>query len=235
MSTTVTESPETEAKSAKPQATGLDDWVRFPATWEIYTKLLDARGERGQPRYTYLDGRMTIVSPGVPHEWYKMRLSHFIYEILAGLSIDFFPTGAVTLLKAVESQEGTEADTSYYLTNIDRIRGKRKLVMGLDPPPDLTVEVVISHPEDDALEAYRRFGVREVWFCTESDLEFLILGADGQYAVSPVSACFPPLAVAELAPWVFREDQESELHLIKLFRAWVEQTLAPRHRHAADA
>ncbi|MCA1684377.1 MAG: Uma2 family endonuclease, partial [Planctomycetia bacterium] len=103
---------------------------------------------------------------------------------------------------------GTEPDTSYYLTHINHLRGKRKVVMGQDPPPDLVVEVVVSHPEGDALEAYRRFGVREVWVCKESGLEFLVLGADGQYAGSPVSACFPFLTSEELAPWVYRDDLE---------------------------
>lgn len=235
MSTTVTEAPGTEAKVVPFPTSGSDGWVRFPATWEIYTALLDARGERGRPRYIYLDGRMTVVSPGVPHESFTVRISHLIYEIVTVLSIACRPLGQVTLLKASESQEGIEADSTYYLTNLERLRGKRKLVMGEDPPPDLVVEVVISHPEADALEAYRRFGVREVWVCKESGLEFLVLGADGQYAASTASACFPFLTSEELAPWVYRDDLDDETQVSKLFRAWVEQTLLPRHRPAGNA
>jgi Uma2 family endonuclease len=203
-----------------------------PATWGAYKRLLKARGERAQPRYTFVDGRLTIVTKGLTHEWTTSRIGWLIEEILVSLLIEFLPSREVTLFKSSGSRAGNEADESYYLTNINRVRRKKNLVMGRDPAPDLTVEVVVSHPEDDALEAYRRFGVREVWVCKEAELEFLVLGADGQYSASPTSALLPFLASAELAEWLFREDFASEAPLRHAFRAWVAGTLAPRHHPA---
>ena len=110
-----------------------------------------------------------------------------------------------TLLKKTsKSRAGTEADATYYFNNIDLVPEKEHLVMGVDPAPDLVVEVVISHPEKKALEAYRKFKVREVWVCEESRLAFLILGEDGRYTIAPKSDCFPFLDSAELTPWVER-------------------------------
>jgi Uma2 family endonuclease len=220
--------------STAPTIRGTDHWFQMPATWGAYTRLLRARGERSRPRYIFVDGRLTAVSPGHPHESLSARLAGLINEILVGLSIDGHASGQVTLKKSARSREGTEADASYYLTNIDRVMGKKHLVMGQDPPPDLVLEVVFSHPERDALEAYRRFGVREVWVCKESDLEFLVLGTEGQYVESPVSACLPFLSSEELSPWVYSDDLGSDTRRWKLFRAWVTETLAPRHHPAEN-
>ena len=207
-----------------------DRWVRVPASWGAYQRLLKARGERRRPRYIYLERELTIVSPGHSHESLSAALVGLIQEILVGLSIGCHASGQVTLKKAARSREGAEADATFYLTNIDRVRGKRELVMGDDPPPDFVVEVIVSRPEQDALEAYRRFGIREVWICRESGLEFLLLGDDGRYASSPASRCLPFVRSEEIAPWVFRDDLANNTQVLAGFRAWVAGTLAPRVR-----
>ena len=207
-----------------------DRWVEFPATWKIYTALCELSGDRRRPKYTYVNGRMMVVSPGHSHESYGVRLIELIHEIFVGLSIECHGAGSTTLKKTSKSRAGTEADATYYFNNIDLVQEKEHLVMGVDPAPDLVVEVVISHPEKNALEAYRRFKVREVWVCKQSSLEFLVLGADGRYAVSPVSFSFPFLSSDELAPWVYRDHRGSDTRVLKQFRAWVSETLAPRCR-----
>jgi Uma2 family endonuclease len=205
-----------------------DDWVQVPATWGVYLRLLQARGERPRPRYTFFNKRLTIVSPGPSHEARKKRVGVLIEDMFLLLKIRYQPYGSETLLKQERSRAGTEGDDCYYLNNIAAVRGKDRFVMGQDPPPDLAVEVVISHPEGDALDAYRTFGVREVWVCKRSEITFLVLGPDGQYAASPTSACLPFLTSEELTPWVFREDLPDEFSVRELFRAWVLETLAPR-------
>lgn len=210
---------------------GSDPWVSFPASWGTYLRLHRERGDRSHPRLTFVDGRLTIVSPGTPHEFYKTRLGMLIEDMLAELMIDCIPTGSTTLLKTRKPKRtGTEPDESYYLTNLDRINVKEDLVMGRDPAPDLVVEVVVSHPEGDALEAYRRIGVREVWVCRDTGLEFLVLNEQGVYESSPTSAVLPFVAADELTTWLFRNDLPSASRLKREFRAWVQETLAPRLR-----
>lgn len=225
--------PGTEEANA-PQATiGEVRWVEFPATWKIYNALCERRGENRRPKYTYFDGSMIVVSPGHSHESCASRLIELLHEIFVGLSIDYHSAGGVTLKRAEKSRAGTEADATYYLSNFDAIQGKENLIMGVDPPPDLVVEVVISHPEKKALKAYSRFNVREVWICKKSGLEFLILGEDGRYVASPVSLCLPFLSSKELEPWVFRDQRGNDLRVLKQFRVWVSETLGPR-RHLRD-
>jgi Uma2 family endonuclease len=209
---------------------GGDVWLQVPATWGAYVRLLRAREDGANPRYIYRGGRLTIVSPGIPHESIKLRLSWLIETILVELGIPFLGSGAVTLKQAGPRKKGVEGDTSDYLTNLDRVLGKKTLEMGTDPPPDLEVEVVISHPVREALSVHASFGVREVWVCKRSGLTFLALGDDGRYHSTPLSVSLPFLSSEELAPWVFGEGFPDEIALRRAFRAWVVGTLAPRLR-----
>lgn len=211
-----------------------DAWISLPATWELYLGLLEARGERNRPKYTFVDGRLTVVSPGMNHELVKTRLRVMIEDLLEILGIDVLPCGEVTLRKSSRSQAGTEADETYYVTNLERVHGKENLVMGEDPPPDLAIEVVFWHGEHDALEAHRRIGVREVWVCKHGEPAFLVLGEDHQYAESPRSSLLPFLESDELAEWLYRPNIVSGTKFKRLFRAWATETLVPRYRPGGE-
>jgi Uma2 family endonuclease len=215
--------------STTARALGEDQWLQVPATWGAYVRLLRAKGEKSSPKYVYCDGRLTIVSPGFAHESYKHRTSGLIELALTLLGVPFRSSGAMTLKQGKPKKKGVEGDTSYYLTNLHRIRGKKTLKMGVDPPPDLQVEIVVSHPVDDALKAHAAFGVREVWVIEGSELTFLVLSPGGEYEAVPVSHCLPFFSSEELAPWVFREG-EDESAVRREFMNWVMTTLVPRFR-----
>jgi hypothetical protein len=150
-----------------------------------------------------------------------------IDDILVGLRIGFLPVGEVTLAGGKRPRRGTEADVTYYLTNLDRLKGRDELVMGLDPAPDLTVVVAYSHPVRDTIKVLASFGVREVWLVRNHELRFLTLHENARYRASTASLCFPFLTTDELAPWVF-DDLSSEAPLRRLFREWVDKVLATR-------
>lgn len=209
-------------------AIGEDQWLQVPATWGAYFRLQRARGDRAKPRYTFVHGRLTIVSPSRTHDYLKRRLGGMLEDILIGLSIPYVPCGSTTLLKTTRPRTGIEPDEGYHLTNLEALLGKEDLVMGVDAPPDLVIEVVISHPVNDALEVYRLLGVREVWVCGRSDVVFLVLGEDGRYSESPTSHWLPFLTPDDLTPWVYREDLPNETVVRRSIRRWVSDVLAPR-------
>jgi Uma2 family endonuclease len=206
---------------------GHDHWHQIPATWATYRRLLRDRGERNRPKYIFLNRRLTIVSPGAPHEQLKTRMGGLIEDICVGLRIPFLAFGETTYLKSESPRSGSEPDESYYLTHIEQLRHKKKILMGEDPAPDLVVEVVFSHPARDALEVYRRFGVREVWVCKHSEVVILALGPDSRYTRSATSVCLPALRAEDLTHWAYRGDFPSESELRFEFRAWVTKTFAP--------
>jgi len=197
--------------------------------WAGYLTLLRLRGEHSEPRMVYLDGTVWLMSPTFPHERLSRRLGWIVEVITEELDIRCTPTGSTTFRRRVR-RGGVEGDQTYYLANEERIRGKDKLHLKTDPPPDLAIEAVHSHDADAAIEVYRRFKVPEVWVCDEDELIILVLQANGRYARSPASAALPFLTAVEIYDWVRRPHSAPEMEWLKAFRRWVRRTLKPRVR-----
>ena len=173
---------------ASPSTEGVDNQIPPPSIegdgdqcvvlrdigWKGYTTLLRVRGKRSIPRMVYLDGSLLLLSPSFFHERLKELLGCFIMILVGELEIPCVMAGSTTFRRRAK-RGGVEGDQTYYLANLDRIRGKKKISLKVDPPPDLAIEVVTSHEADDAVEVYRRFRVPEVWICDENQLTILVL------------------------------------------------------------
>jgi Uma2 family endonuclease len=207
---------------------GRDRWFVFPTDWAGYRALDKARGERSQPRLIYLDGRVTLVSPGLSHETLTKRLGWIVEAVLEVLDIPAVASRQTTLRKR-ERRGGVEGDESYYIANYARMVGKKKIDLRVDPPPDLAIEVVVSHPVKDALEVYRRLGVPEVWVGDGRSLRILLLQADGTYAESPVSASLPMLSAVDVMDRL-QHPARDDIAWKRDLRRWVEDEIVPRHR-----
>jgi Uma2 family endonuclease len=224
---TVTTPPDLKA-----EAEG-DQCVVLPGIgWKGYATLLKLRGERPYPRLIYLDGSVTLVSPSYEHDQIAEALGLFVFFLADGLEIPCKAAGSTTFRRRPK-KGGAEADKSFYFANRHRIRGKNRLSLRTDPPPDLAIEVVVSHDAEEAVEVWRRFGVPEVWVCDQHRLTILRLGADGQYAESDRSLAFPTLRAAEIHPWVTRDQDESDQAWARELRRWVADVLVPRQRELA--
>jgi len=197
--------------------------------WKGYTTLLKVRGEHSFPRMVYLDGSLLLLAPSYYHERLKQLLACFITILVAELEIPCMMAGSTTLRRRAK-RGGVEGDETYYLANLDRIRGKKRISLKVDPPPDLAIEVVVSHDADDAVEVYRRFRVPEVWICDENQLTILVLQPDGRYVPSERSHAFSFLAASEIHSWVSRSQDRSDTAWIGELRRWIAEVLAPRYQ-----
>src|SRR5262249_25422113 len=155
----------------------------YGVDWKGYSTLLRLRGERSVPKIVYLDGTVWFMSPSCPHERLRKRLGWIVESVVVELGIPCIATASTTFRRR-PNHGGVEGDQSYYLANEKRIRGKDKINLKIDPPPDLAIEAVYFHEADAAVEVYRRFKVREVWVCDESELVMLVLQSSGRYAKS---------------------------------------------------
>jgi Uma2 family endonuclease len=201
--------------------------------WDGYSTLLKLRRERSVPKMIYLDGSLVLVSPSLRHENLRDRLGLLVSEVMAALAIRFILSGSTTLRRR-SKRGGVEGDLSYYLTNLARIRGKKKINLRVDPAPDLAIEVVVSHDADEAIEVYRRFRVPELWICDERDLTILRLGDDGHYTAVERSLALPTLAATEVHAWATRDEDEDDWAWLMALRKWVAEVLVPRHRDRAQ-
>jgi Uma2 family endonuclease len=196
--------------------------------WKGYVTLLRLRGECRNPRIVYLDGTLSLLSPSSLHESLNDRLRQFFWIVLAELKVPFRSFGSTTFRRK-RKEAGVEGDQAYYITSYELVRGKKSVDLRTDPPPDLAVEIVVTHGADDSLEVYRRLGVPEVWVCTDRELAFLTLGEDGQYSRQNVSSAIACVSAPEVHAWIMRDASKDDGGWSLDLRRWAAEVVAPRH------
>ncbi len=164
--------------------------------WETYEALADAEPSRSAPRIAYDNGTLEVMGPLRRHER-KNRLIVTIFEEIADIwNIDIESAGSVTLRRS-DLLKGLEPDTCYYIQNYDAVFGKDTLDLedGVDPPPDLVIEVDETSPSLAKMPILAALGVPEVWIATASGVTFFGL-QNGQYEEREESVALPPLTRA---------------------------------------
>jgi Uma2 family endonuclease len=166
--------------------------------WEGYEKILEAVAE-SHVRVTYDRGDLELMSPLPIHEAVKVWFSQFITTVALELDIPFKCMGSTTIRRR-DVDRGLEPDECYYFAGVTKIGDWRRLDLNRDPPPDLALEVDVTHSSMDRMGIYARLGVREVWRYEGEVLRGYGLDADGSYRELEASLSLPFLPIAELTP-----------------------------------
>ncbi|NJM67327.1 MAG: Uma2 family endonuclease [Acaryochloris sp. RU_4_1] len=156
--------------------------------WDTYEKLLDAFGEHRAVRLHYDEGVLEFMVPLEAHENPSDVIGVFI-RTLAFESGQNIKGIASTTLRRKELLKGAEPDRCYYIQNESVVRG-RTVNLEVDPPPDLVVEVDISHTDINKNKLYAQMGVPEFWRFDGQVLRIYQL-QQGQYQDASVSPTFP--------------------------------------------
>ena len=138
---------------------------------------------------------------------------------------------ASTLFRRPGLDHGIEADKTYYLAHEPDVRGlSGDIDLTVSPPPDLAIEVVVTHDPAKSLAVCAELGIPEVWVyrVRRQALEFLHLDESGRYAPSAASRAVPFLTPADVLPWVESPADEPDRLWRGRLRAWVSEVLAPR-------
>jgi Uma2 family endonuclease len=130
-------------------------------SWETYQRLLADHADSSAPRFAYDRGTLEIMSPLAEHEEPNRAIALLVEVVAEELGRDLRNLGSTTLKRA-DVRRGVEPDSCFYLQNEPRVRGKTDINLGLDPPPDLVVEIDITSPSLDKLPIYAELGVPEV-------------------------------------------------------------------------
>jgi len=109
---------------------------------------------------------------------------------LEEMDCDFLAAGSTTYKREV-LKRGFEPDSSFYIKHSKRMRGKKRLDMEIDPPPELLIEIDISNDSMNKFPLYAALGVSEVWRY-DGSLEIWILNQE-HYVRRPSSAAIPIL------------------------------------------
>jgi Uma2 family endonuclease len=116
----------------------------------------------------------------------------------------------------------------YYVTNEPIVRGREELDLLTDPPPDLAVEVDVTHKSLSRLEAYGKLGVPEIWRHDGKKLQFLKLDARGNYTPVKRSLAFPRLAPADLQRYLDMLTTHDENAILDELIAWLDANRASK-------
>jgi hypothetical protein len=106
------------------------------------------------------------------------------------------------------------------------MRGKDQIDLDTDPPPDLALEIDVTHSSLNRLGIYAALRVPEVWRFDGQVVHVHLLAPDGTYAESPSSRAFPFLPIAELGHFMSLRGVQGNAALIRGFRTWVREQIA---------
>lgn len=189
-------------------------------SWDGFEQILDELGENRSSRVAYSQGILEIRMPLPEHEISKELISDMVKILLEELDIDCEPFGSTTF-KRKDLGKGIEPDQCFYIKNQALMRGRDRIDLASDPPPDLAIEVDITSKTQ--LDIYRDLGVPEVWRFSNGQLKISVL-RDGDYVESPDSPTFPNLPIVEtFSEFASQSKRIGRSPTLKLFRQWARQ------------
>ncbi|NJR23943.1 MAG: Uma2 family endonuclease [Richelia sp. CSU_2_1] len=191
-------------------------------SWQTYETLLAEIGDR-PIRLTYNRGNLKIMAPSPEHERFKEVMGRFVETLAEELEVKIEPLGSTTFKRP--EFLGAEPDKCFYIQNISAIKGKKRIDMRQDPPPDLVVEIDITSRSQSSLQIYADLGVPEVWIYNGSWLKINRL-ENREYVECDRSLAFPSVAVLEIVRFLEQAETMDYLELVKAFRDWVKSQIS---------
>lgn len=188
-------------------------------SWETFEALLKETGENRGSRFAYDCGTLEIMTPLLEQESPKIHLERFIVVLAEELNTEIKSAGSTTLKRQIANR-GIEPDCCFYIQNESAIRGKLKLNLETDPPPDLAIEINITSSSVNKLGIYSALGVPELWKYDGKELKFYRLEVE-EYRERDVSLAFPLISVEDMSNFMQQIPIQGEVALLKSFRAWV--------------
>lgn len=194
-------------------------------SWSTYESLLRDQPDAASPRFTYDRGDLLIMVTSPEHEEINRTLNLLVELLAEEFEIESRAFGSTTY-KRKDLKRGFEPDSCFYFKNEAQMRGKKRLNLLVDPPPDLVLEIDITSPSLKKLPLFAAFGIPEVWRFDGKEIEILILES-GEYCGNQSSLALPKVTPAAISHFVHESFKTGRLEWIKKVRAWAqEQKLA---------
>ena len=191
-------------------------------SWESYEKILEALGNKRSALLSYYKGTLEITSPLEEHESSSSRIDQFINLLTEEGSMNLKSMQSTTLNKPT-LKVGSEPDQCYYIANELQVRGK-KVDLKTDPPPDLIVEVDITHTDINKNRLYAEIEVPEFWRYDGDRLTIYQLQG-GEYQDVEASPTFPGVPKEKLYEFLNDCTQQGETQAKRNLRIWVREQL----------
>ena len=189
-------------------------------SWNAYLQILDSLPESRGARLTFDDGVLEITVPSELHEFSGRLIERFISTLVELMGLRMKTMGSTTM-NYPHLKKGAEPDNAYYIQNQPLVKG-RDVDFSQDPPPDLVVEVDITHTDIAKNRFYSSLGVLEFWRFDEKVWRVYQL-QEGVYIEVEVSPTFPQVPKDRLYAFL-EEAKEDEIEAVRSLRTWCQQS-----------
>ena len=167
--------------------------MKLPGTWQDYQALVQQLGDRQIPRIKYRPGEILLMSPLPVHGRQAHIIAMVAMVLLDYLGLEYEAFTPITM--DLPEVRGIEPDYCFYIDNWAAIAGKDRIAWGVEPPPDLAIEVDVTSYTD--VDDYLPYRVPEVWLFKQNRLRIYGLEGEG-YVETSVSRFFPNFKISEL-------------------------------------
>jgi Uma2 family endonuclease len=192
-------------------------------SWEEYEQLLADLGDSNRFRLSYGNGRLKVMRPSSNHEMFKELILRIACAIAEETNVAIETRGSTTF-RQEQFEHGAEPDTCFYIENASRIIGKKRIDLDTDPPPDVIVEIDVSHDSTGKLDFYAALGVPEIWRYDEQRARIYHL-IEGSYSEQPRSLALETITADALTGFLEQSKTEGQSAALRSFREWLKQTL----------
>lgn len=172
--------------------------VRLPGTWQDYQILSQQLGDRSSPRIKYRPGKILLMAPLVEHGRKIGIIADVVKVLLDCLGQEYEAFTPITM--NLPESSGIEPDYCFYIQNWAAIAGKDRINWGVDPAPDLVIEVDVTSYTD--VNDYLPYRVPEVWLLRNQLVIYSLQG--DRYNVNSNSRYFPSINISDLIQECFQ-------------------------------
>ena len=187
-------------------------------SWSTYESLLKDQTDTPNPRLTYDRGDLLIMVASPEHEQINDSIKLLISLIAEALGIEHRGFGSTTY-KRRDLRRGFEPDSCFYFRNEGLVRGKKRLDLSIDPPPDLVVEIDISRSSLNKFPLFAAFGVPEIWRFDGLKAQFHVLEKD-EYHERATSLALPRVTAETVTEFVGDSLKIGRLEWLEKVRHW---------------
>ena len=189
--------------------------------WETYAGIVKELDGEGRVRVAYDRGDLYLMTKSRKHEIISRLFFPLIEVLVEARGGDFISIGETTLNSQL-ADRGIEADDCFYFSEIAEQSADRRFDLAIDPPPELAIEVDLTHSSVDKDGIYAALRVPEIWRWENERVTFYQL-VDGAYEETVYSVQFPNLSAAELPRFFALGQNRGTLAMKRAFINWLAQ------------
>lgn len=157
----------------------------MPGSWQDYRTLCASRGDSSIPRMKYRNGEILLMSPLPVHGRNANILADIVKVLLDARHQNYEAFTPITM--ELPEAGGIESDYCFYIDNWQAVVGRDRLEWGIDPSPDLVIEIDVT--TYTSADDYLPYCVPEVWLFKNHRLNIWGLES-GEYQLQTTSRYF---------------------------------------------